>query len=147
MNIERVAQVAAQECIRQEVGLQELAWLIDAYQSVARIRRPYRAFRTGFDIKCLGRDVEPRKNREGFRRTPVTFRSGGSAAAAPEIPRLIDTLVDNMYQGEPAEVVKQFLWIHPFVDGNGRSAWILWNHLNGTMDEPTNLPDFFGENA
>ena len=45
------------------------------------------------------------------------------------------------------EWIRQFLVIHPFVDGNGRTALVLYNWLLGTLDDPQKYPDYFGESA
>lgn len=42
-------------------------------------------------------------------------------------------------------IIKQLLDIHPWADGNGRTASILRNWMLGTMDDPTPLPYYYGE--
>jgi fido (protein-threonine AMPylation protein) len=44
--------------------------------------------------------------------------------------------------GGPIEAVRSFLRIHPFTDGNGRVAFVLYNWLNHTLLAPAPLPDF-----
>lgn len=41
-------------------------------------------------------------------------------------------------------IVKMFLDIHPFADGNGRTASILRNRMLGTLNDPTPLPFYYG---
>jgi len=43
------------------------------------------------------------------------------------------------------EFVVEFLKIHPFKDGNGRVAFLLYNILNNSLDDPAPLPDYFKE--
>ena len=149
MDLVRIASVAAQECVKQEVGVNELSNLLAAYNYVSQM-----GIEDRFDFFTIGRMIEP-SNGNCFRHIPVIFKSGGTSASPQEIPRLMTTLIEHIqyYQRQHPvnqtvlreRLVKDFLWIHPFIDGNGRTAWILWNWLNGTMDSPTNLPDFFGE--
>lgn len=42
-------------------------------------------------------------------------------------------------------IIKQLLDIHPWADGNGRTASILRNWMLGTLDDPTPLPYYYGE--
>lgn len=78
----------------------------------------------------------------GYRMTPVTFANGRAGTAAREVPdamqRLFEALDDDT---DPAEFVRAFLSIHPFTDGNGRTAFILFNWLSNTLDHPQALPD------
>jgi hypothetical protein len=47
---------------------------------------------------------------------------------------------------DPIGAYKQFEWIHPFMDGNGRTGKIILNYLNGTMLDPIFPPsDLWGE--
>ena len=41
--------------------------------------------------------------------------------------------------------VKQLLDIHPFADGNGRTASIVYNWLMGSLDNPVPLPFYYGD--
>lgn len=157
MNIVAVANACAVECERQQVGVYELAQLIRAYHHVSQTNG---LFHDPYTVKAIGKIVEPITNRNGFRYTPVTFRNGGTSANPTEIPRLMETLCKgiNEFKTEDGELefspslrmsaidflVKQFLWIHPFADGNGRVGFLLFNYLNGTLDNPKPLPDYFG---
>lgn len=39
--------------------------------------------------------------------------------------------------------IKDFLDVHPFVDGNGRTAWILRTWLMDEWSYPNVLPDYY----
>jgi hypothetical protein len=56
-----------------------------------------------------------------------------------EIPTLMNEwamqLIAKKFQSNDAAYVA-FEMIHPFADGNGRTGKILFNWLNGTLDEP-----------
>ncbi len=152
MNLVRIAEACAVECVRQKVGMRELGYLLEAYDWLIT-QRDIDHFKINVDvILTLGSFVEPGKNRYGFRKTAVTFQNGGGSANASEIPRLMINLRDAIHRFvteeyfshnlTAAELTKEFLWIHPFADGNGRVGFLLWNYLMGTLDEPLALPDF-----
>jgi len=44
----------------------------------------------------------------------------------------------------PDDFYLQFESIHPFADGNGRTGKILHNWLNGTLDKPKLIDDYYG---
>lgn len=116
-------------------------------------------FDPGFDIghegfRRLGSLVDSR-NVNGYRKTPVTFRNGGSSCQAFEISQQLEKLMENInvfLTDTPNSIVeagamakaltREFLWIHPFVDGNGRVGFLLYNYLLDTLDDPKPLPDF-----
>lgn len=142
MNLENVASVAARECIRQHVGISRLSTLLEAYRLVYGMTRTEVMTGGAAFIANLGGVVEP-DNRGKFRTSPVTFLNGGTAARSNEIERLMYNLITHGERLTPEEWTKQFLWIHPFTDGNGRTAWVLYNLLNETMADPLPLPKFF----
>lgn len=107
-----------------------------------------RAFSFGFNI-CrnhkemtpkllieLGRLIEP-NTVKGYRVTPVTFANGGLSCHHSLISRQIDLLCAelNALSNESTEIqysqlvewIRALLWVHPFNDGNGRLAFLLFN--------------------
>lgn len=149
MNLARVAEVAAAECERQRVGVHALARLLTAYAEAEAwsIRHEVPHLDDLFD---LGRLIEPVYAAQ-WRTTPVTFRGGGSSAHHSVIPGAMWRWVVRLpfradIEKDPTivdEVIKAFLDIHPFADGNGRSAWILRTWLLDQWEEPEPLPIYF----
>jgi hypothetical protein len=86
-----------------------------------------------------------------LRSSHVGFMNGGSACPTNEVPDRFQRLMelwDISMCGWPLDVdqwVKRLLDIHPWVDGNGRTASILRNWMLGTLDDPTPLPYWYGE--
>lgn len=140
LDLVAVANGAAHECVRQQVGLDALARLIDAYDFAYRRRNKLLTYTF---VVYLGSFVDPDRGLK-FRITPVTFRNGGTSANHQDIFELLNARIYNLTRGECSteEFINEFLWIHPFEDGNGRVAWILQNFLNGTMDSPYPLKEY-----
>lgn len=141
----RIATVAAGECVRQRVGFRRLTYLLGAYDyalftaATARPRKPLRG-----DALHLAGMIEPTKAAQ-YRTTPVTFQNGGTAAHHSQIERTMFRMFNLLdADTDPDEFTKAFLDVHPFADGNGRTAWVLWNWLRGTLHYPDPLPDFYG---
>jgi hypothetical protein len=86
-----------------------------------------------------------------FRRHPVTFLSGGHACNWQSIYRNMDNLCDAVDDITDEQWIKEFLDIHPFADGNGRTAFVIWNVFFSRGEFAQNevhtlapTPNFFG---
>lgn len=147
VDLERVASVAAREVERQIKVVAErpaaTECLLIAHASVLESahRLP-----TLDDVRWLGAMIEPDKART-FRVGPAVFPSGGTAndheLIVPNLTRMFDLLDADT---DTDQFVKAFLDVHPFRDGNGRTAWVLYNWLRGTLGQPDPLPDYYGGN-
>ena len=127
-------------------GIRRVVWMLNAWKYAIVSCDPLQPGPTiiqsgptlGF-IKNLGQEVEPEKNRDGFRRVGVQV--GGRICPPPEeIRSLLKQLVAR-WPMEPLEFYKEFELIHPFVDGNGRVGKVLLNTFNGTLLNPIFPPD------
>jgi len=147
MNIENIALACAKECVRQHVGLDRIAMLINAYKTAQDFSQTM--IPDEFNIRQLALIIEPHINRFGYRTGPAVFATGVIAMDAydikPTMTQLCEYLDDDTYNLTPDEFTKQFLSIHPFQDGNGRVAFLLYNWLNKSLDDPKTLPNYFGE--
>lgn len=142
MPLREIALACALECERQRVGVDRLAMLVTGYAiAMANAGR----LPTEHDLLRLAAVVEP-TTRGSYRTTPVVFASGGTAANAQAVPAAIGRGFELLdVDTDPAEFVRSFLSVHPFVDGNGRLAFVLLNWLAGSLNDPQPLPDFFPE--
>lgn len=87
--------------------------------------------------------VKPHTNSRGLRRCEVSFASGGEASSAEHVGRLTHQLCIQSGQLGAYEFTHRLLKIHPWADGNGRTACIVYNVLkNNPWDEPVALPEF-----
>lgn len=138
----RIATIAAGECVRQQVGVGELAQLLDAVTYALGMNEAGPP--TEFRIMTVARFIEPIKANV-YRHHPVTFANGGQAAHHDTIERAMTRMFSLLdADTDPDEFVKAFLDVHPFADGNGRTGWVLWNWLRGTLHHPDPLPDYYG---
>ena len=152
MDFARIGAIAAGECERQQVGFDEYVNLLNAYRwaydadNDAPLHPNY--------IYMLANIIEPSKNVLGrYRQTPVTFANGGCAVDWDLIPNamsqwfdMVNDPNDNLIMrgtGMQEYIVKEFLRIHPFRDGNGRLAWILRTRFYDNWGYPDLLPKYF----
>lgn len=97
------------------------------------------------DILHIGAIIEPKWNSKGFRQVDV--RVGWDIKLPwPEVPQAMNDLMTGLEAG--IYTPEQFFYtyeqdIHCWRDGNGRSGQLLFNWLNGTLDDPVWAPDYW----
>lgn len=96
-------------------------------------------------IQTMGMLVDRNANPNGrFRTGPAVFMNGGTASAAPAIEPYLNSWVMFVEEGEitSEEAYRWLMYIHPFKDGNGRVGALVYNILNGTIDNPVVPPEY-----
>lgn len=136
-NVMSVTDWAVSECVRQRVTDLKFVGNIVAALALAESRGLTPSTITIDDVKDVGKAVAP-ASAGWWRKTPVTFASGGSAASAQNVPRLMGNLVEMGRDLSTDEWVKEFLDIHPWEDGNGRTAAVLQVAFDGVLRPLTN---------
>lgn len=121
-------EACAQECQNQQSGEMSVFWLCKALTYL----RAKTKISVGL-VTELGMRVEPEVNKNGFRKIPVSFRDCSQAIPAENVPQALQSLLDNWKSLSADEFYQHFQEIHPFADGNGRTAFLLWNFINGTL--------------
>lgn len=146
--VDHIVQFCAKECERQKTTPLAVAnmfaaytYALDVYDAVEWPAIPELTERHILHIAKL---VEPVVNHHGYRTTPVRFANFNFAMNAASVPRAMSLLVEHG-MNDSGSFVKEFLDIHPFGDGNGRTAAILFNMVVGDLHYPQPLPDFYGE--
>lgn len=119
----------------------------------------------GLFVEFIAMWVDPDVNtmwdiqKGNLRTSHVGFMHGGSAAPAGEVRERFDRWCELAFDMLPTirenpadtnvyytdQLIKQLLDIHPWADGNGRTASILRNWMLGTLDDPEPLPYYYGE--
>ena len=93
----------------------------------------------GLERQNLNIDVVQTPGYADYRETPVVFANGNRGVSWMEIPRLMEQLCKtDLYWTNTKEFLIEFLKIHPFTDGNGRTASILYNRQGGGLLCPPN---------
>jgi len=164
INYDRVTEWCAKEVTRQHAGPISVWHMYQAWD-VAFKEGP--RFWAGLPlvvsqrIEWIGQKVEPNKNLQGYRRCELSFPQDtpratavpyameewcGSVAALRSGFSVLSKMDDRVKLRKMASSwTRRFLLIHPFADGNGRTAAIIFNMLMDSMEAPITLPDFFNE--
>ena len=88
----------------------------------------------GLERQSLNIDVIQTLGYADYRETPVVFANGNDGAPWIEIPRLMEQLcASGLFWTDIRAFLIEFLKIHPFTDGNGRTASILYNRRGGEV--------------
>lgn len=134
-------RVIIAECERQHTDAQGVMHLVQAFHNAQRHAKscPKPTLR---DVLSMAASIEP-KTKGQLRTTPITFTNGGSAAPASTVVDTINHLFDILAEHDDIdadEFCRTFESIHPFIDGNGRVAWLIRTWLTNTWDFPQRLP-------
>lgn len=87
-----------------------------------------------------------------YRTTEVVISTGGDTTHPAHVKLMMGQWISDFRKDrfggtfETAHIdgiVKRFLDIHPYEDGNGRIGSILYNYLHGSMHYPVMLPDYY----
>lgn len=154
MNILAIASVAAGEAERQRVGFEGFMRLLRAYRMAMAIHG-YAGSELSEDVvRMLVGVVEP-LTLGAWRKWPLQFPPNACDHAL--IPRAMQGWIlqaNEVMKGDYSSfysrtaatdiAIREFLVIHPFVDGNGRMAWLLRTWMLYQWDDPEPLPDYFG---
>lgn len=154
--------------VKKDGGVR-IEWMLDAwaYAQTHVLNTP-----TIYDVLALGNKVEPHENRIDRFRSHNIIVGDRYGAPPPYIRELVTALCEKagdvvlgvsdsalpyqlftegfkqqLDEGLVSTIDDWYLafeWIHPFYDGNGRSGKILHNWLQGTLDEPELVADYFG---
>ena len=135
------------EAIRQHVGVIELERLVKAFVETKRHLDFDCRLGIHFSLEIISNiasAIEPAKA-ASFRTTPVSFANGSLGLNPQLIQRSMEQLVAEFYNLSADEFIREFLLIHPYGDGNGRTAFVLYNFITNRMSNPQPLPDYFKE--
>lgn len=97
------------------------------------------------DVLSLGVLIDPSNSVNHWRTTDVRIRgSEDIPPGADEVRNRMARLFCMIEYMTPEEFYKEFMMVHPFVDGNGRTGKVVYNWMKGTLDNPVFPPNFFG---
>jgi len=141
--VRRIASYCSEEVRRQQDGPLNVGYMVDAWMDALEHQYHGDELSLGM-VERWGTLVEPRDNPTGFRGANIWI-GNTMGPRVDDIARLLERWIDVVPNMTPIEAYLQFEYIHPFMDGNGRTGKIILNYLNGTMLDPIFPPnDLFG---
>lgn len=154
--LDKIREAVNVECDRQGVGDRQKKSLFDTYM-VHFFHHDMEM--TSLRLREIALQIEW-DNNGLYRMLPVSF--GGIVGGVE--PELIGVAMDrwigwfnevrvqmphgygdDVAAGYVDPVIKEFLDIHPFSDGNGRTAWLLRVWMLNQWEDPQPLPNYYGE--
>jgi hypothetical protein len=136
-NVRRIAE----ECLLQQSGEISVANMFDAWAISVNLGPSDVTERT---ILALAHNIEPLRNAAGYRQYGVRVGSH-IAPKADKVPGLMTAFFEELPGMPSGEAFYRFETIHPFGDGNGRTGYLMWNILNGTMAELVPPPNYWND--
>lgn len=139
MNFTNIVRYCADEVIRQGDGPIHVAHMFSAWEYLTVVTERELIDQ---DIRIVGAKVNGVSGLLTWRRMPATFNQGSPALAPEHIERQMTLLLLNQNDTTVDGFVHRFLEIHPFHDGNGRVASLIYNWMRGTLLAPLPLPEY-----
>ena len=136
-----VIEFCAQECAFQQSGELSVFHMCNAWADVHCHAKTGSAISLE-DVIEWGRLVEPEKNRNGLRTTPIHFSDMSVALHADMVPSALTSLLWGWDSLSAEEIFQEFQEIHPFLDGNGRVGALLFNLKKEMLLTPQHSPMF-----
>ena len=131
---QRIYRFCAECCAAQESGELSVARMLDAWDFAYGLTEV-----TVGGVLELGSIIEPDNEVLEWRQIDV-LKPLIPVIDWREIPSAMESLVLTSRFADPGDWVQSFLTVHPFIDGNGRIAEIIYNWLRGTMEDPSHFP-------
>lgn len=141
--IRDIAAYCSEEVRRQGDGPLYVGYMINAWMSA--LESQYAGKEIDIDlIENWGKLISPDDNPWGFRGIHI-YIEGRRGTHPDEIRWRMDRWLEMLPDMTAVEAYKEFEFIHPFADGNGRTGKVILNYLNGSLLEPIFPPaDIFG---
>jgi len=145
--IQDIVKHCATECMKQKSGELSVSHMFDAWIFAVDeefLWRPLdnKPFIPTISFICkLAEMIEPAKNwrKPNFRKLSVIVNE--TVIPVTDFQKNLTTLIKNGWFKENAEEFYfAFEKLHPFIDGNGRVGNILYNLLNGSLQDPVMQP-------
>ena len=139
-----VVEFCAAECARQHSGEQSVARMCEAWYDVYATSQYQVVCISLDDVEEWAKMLEPEKNANGLRTTPVSFEDLSIALDPDVVPQALESLLWAIQKDSltASEVYQEFEDIHPLNDGNGRLGSLLYNLKRGTLMTPITPPEF-----